>query len=37
VGADHEAVRALGGNVEDREKFLAALRKVEIPERRADR
>ena len=26
----NEAVRALGGNVEDREKFLAALRKVEI-------
>jgi len=28
----NEAVRALGGNVEDREKFLAALRKVEIPD-----
>lgn len=26
----NEAVKALGGNVEDREKFLAALRKVEI-------
>src|SRR5438477_1856 len=28
----NEAVRALGGNVEDRGKFLAALRKVEIPD-----
>src|SRR5437660_7639467 len=26
----HEAVRSIGGNVEDREKLLAALRKVEI-------
>lgn len=28
----HEAVKAVGGNVEDRDKFLAALRKVEIPD-----
>ena len=28
----NEAVRSLGGNVEDREKLLAALRKVEIPD-----
>jgi branched-chain amino acid transport system substrate-binding protein len=28
----NEAVRALGGQVEDREKLLAALRKVEIPD-----
>jgi branched-chain amino acid transport system substrate-binding protein len=28
----NEAVKAVGGNVEDREKFLAALRKVEIPD-----
>jgi branched-chain amino acid transport system substrate-binding protein len=28
----NEAVKALGGNVEDREKLLAALRKVEIPD-----
>ena len=28
----NEAARAVGGNVEDREKFLAALRKVEIPD-----
>jgi branched-chain amino acid transport system substrate-binding protein len=27
-----EAVKSLGGNVEDREKLLAALRKVEIPD-----
>jgi branched-chain amino acid transport system substrate-binding protein len=27
-----EAAKAVGGNVEDREKFLAALRKVEIPD-----
>lgn len=27
-----EAAKAIGGNVEDREKFLAALRKVEIPD-----
>lgn len=27
-----EAVTAVGGNVEDREKFLAALRKVELPD-----
>ncbi len=28
----NEAAKAIGGNVEDREKFLAALRKVEIPD-----
>src|SRR3989440_8753413 len=28
----HEAVKAVGGKVEDREAFLAALRKVEIPD-----
>jgi branched-chain amino acid transport system substrate-binding protein len=28
----NEAVKAIGGDVEDREKFLAALRKVEIPD-----
>jgi len=28
----NEAARAIGGDVEDREKFLAALRKVEIPD-----
>jgi branched-chain amino acid transport system substrate-binding protein len=28
----HEAVKTLGGNVEDREKLLAALRRVEIPD-----
>ena len=28
----HEAVKAVGGRVEDREAFLAALRKVEIPD-----
>jgi len=28
----HEAVKAVGGDVEDKEKFLAALRKVEIPD-----
>lgn len=28
----HEAVKALNGNVEDREALLAALRKVEIPD-----
>ena len=28
----NEAVRGLGGNVEDREKLLAALRRVEIPD-----
>jgi branched-chain amino acid transport system substrate-binding protein len=28
----NEAVRSLGGNVEDRDKLLAALRKVEIPD-----
>jgi branched-chain amino acid transport system substrate-binding protein len=28
----NEAVKAIGGNVEDKEKFLAALRKVEIPD-----
>jgi branched-chain amino acid transport system substrate-binding protein len=28
----HEAVKALGGHVEDREKLLAALRRVEIPD-----
>ena len=28
----NEAVRSLGGNVEDREKLLAALRRVEIPD-----
>ncbi|MBI4589683.1 MAG: ABC transporter substrate-binding protein [Candidatus Rokubacteria bacterium] len=27
-----EAAKAVGGNVEDKEKFLAALRKVEIPD-----
>jgi branched-chain amino acid transport system substrate-binding protein len=27
-----EAAKAIGGNVEDKEKFLAALRKVEIPD-----
>jgi len=28
----NEAARAVGGNVEDREKFMAAFRKVEIPD-----
>ncbi len=28
----NEAAKAIGGNVEDNEKFLAALRKVEIPD-----
>jgi branched-chain amino acid transport system substrate-binding protein len=28
----NEAMKAVGGNVEDREKFLGALRKVEIPD-----
>jgi branched-chain amino acid transport system substrate-binding protein len=28
----NEAAKAIGGNIEDREKFLAALRKVEIPD-----
>jgi branched-chain amino acid transport system substrate-binding protein len=28
----HEAAKAIGGKVEDREAFLAALRKVEIPD-----
>lgn len=28
----NEAVKAVGGNIEDRERFLAALRKVEIPD-----
>jgi branched-chain amino acid transport system substrate-binding protein len=28
----HEAVKAVNGNVEDREAFLAALRKIEIPD-----
>lgn len=28
----NEGTKAVGGNVEDREKFLAALRKVEIPD-----
>ena len=28
----HEAVKAIDGNVEDRERFLGALRKVEIPD-----
>jgi branched-chain amino acid transport system substrate-binding protein len=28
----NEAAKAIGGNVEDKEKFLAALRKVEIPD-----
>jgi branched-chain amino acid transport system substrate-binding protein len=28
----NEAAKAVGGNVEDREKFLAALKKVEIPD-----
>ena len=28
----NEGAKAVGGNVEDREKFLAALRKVEIPD-----
>ena len=29
---DDEAARLIGGNVEDREKFMAAFRKVEIPD-----
>lgn len=28
----NEAAKAVGGNIEDRERFLAALRKVEIPD-----
>src|SRR5439155_923082 len=32
VRRDNDAAKSIGGDVEDREKFLAALRKVEVPD-----